>query len=91
MKDLGSFGITTVYTIIRHLYVRMTFYPKGPTLSGMTDDIVALQALILATQGSAGWLIAMSIGILIAEVIAIVLVIIDLQPNGKLIAGILVN
>ena len=90
MKYLGSFGITTVYTIIRHLYVRMTFYPKGPTAS-VTDDFVALQGLILLTQGSAGWLIAMSIGILIAEVIAIVLVIIDLQPNGKLIVGILVN
>ena len=58
----------------------------GPT----TNDITELQTLILSTQGSAAWLIVMSFGIVIAEAIAIVLIIIDLQGNGKLIVGILV-
>ena len=52
-----------------------------------------LKALILSTQGSAGWLITMSIVIVIAEIAAIVLIagtIIDLQPNVKLIIGITV-
>ena len=49
-----------------------------------------LQGLIVLTQDSAAWLIVMSIGIVIAEAIAIVLIIIDLQGNGKLIVGILV-
>ena len=63
----------------------------GPT-TGNTffEDIVELQTLVLSTQGSAAWLIVMSIGIVIAEAIAIVLIIIDLQGNGKLIVGILV-
>ena len=61
----------------------------GPTTSDF-KVITELQTLILSTQGSAAWLIIMSIGIVIAEAIAIVLIIIDLQGNGKLIVGILV-
>ncbi|CAI8025063.1 hypothetical protein GBAR_LOCUS14502 [Geodia barretti] len=59
----------------------------GPTTG--SSSFVELQTLILSTQGSAAWLIVMSIGIVIAEAIAIVLIIIDLQGNGKLIVGIL--
>ncbi|CAI8025065.1 hypothetical protein GBAR_LOCUS14502 [Geodia barretti] len=63
----------------------------GPTTGNtLIEDTVELQTLILSTQGSAAWLIIMSIGIVIAEAIAIVLIIIDLQGNGKLIVGILV-
>ena len=63
----------------------------GPTTGNtLIEDTVELQTLILSTQGSAAWLIVMSIGIVIAEAIAIVLIIIDLQGNGKLIVGILV-
>ncbi|CAI8025062.1 hypothetical protein GBAR_LOCUS14502 [Geodia barretti] len=62
----------------------------GPTTGNtLIEDTVELQTLILSTQGSAAWLIIMSIGIVIAEAIAIVLIIIDLQGNGKLIVGIL--
>ncbi|CAI7997243.1 hypothetical protein GBAR_LOCUS2117 [Geodia barretti] len=60
----------------------------GPT-TGIFEDVAELQALILSTQDSAAWLIVMTIGIVIAEAIAIVLIIIDLQGNGKLIVGIL--
>ena len=61
----------------------------GPT----TGALAAQRALILATQDSAGWLIAKSIIIVIAEVAAIVLIIgiiINLQPKVKLIIEILV-
>ncbi|CAI7997249.1 hypothetical protein GBAR_LOCUS2117 [Geodia barretti] len=45
----------------------------GPT-TGIFEDVAELQALILSTQGSAAWLIVMTIGIVIAEAIAIVLI-----------------
>ncbi|CAI7997253.1 hypothetical protein GBAR_LOCUS2117 [Geodia barretti] len=62
----------------------------GPTTGNtLIEDVVELQGLIVLTQDSAAWLIVMTIGIVIAEAIAIVLIIIDLQGNGKLIVGIL--
>ena len=47
--------------------------------------------LILRTQAAAAWLVAMSIGVTIAEIIAIVLVIVNLQGTGKLVAAVLVR
>ena len=57
----------------------------------LSDEGRELRALILTTQAAAGWLIAMSIGVVVAEVIAIVLVIVNLQGTQKLVVGILVS
>ena len=50
-----------------------------------------LQDLIILTQGAAGWIIFMGIGLVIAEIIGLVLVILNLQSTVKLVFGVLVS
>ena len=57
----------------------------------MTDNQQDLLNLINGSVGAAGWLIVMTVGILIAEIIAIVIAIVNIQPTVKLIFGIIVS
>lgn len=54
-------------------------------------DVVNLQDFIYGSLSAAGWIIFMAGGILIAEIVAIVLVIFAAEPNWKMIIGILVS
>ena len=57
----------------------------------LTDDQKALLNLINGSLGAAGWLIVMSVGIVIAEIIFTVISIVNIQPTVKLIFGIIVS
>ena len=61
------------------------------TVGTLTDDFALLLALINGSLGAAGWLIVMTIGVVIVEIIAIVLVLINVQGTAKLVLGILVS
>lgn len=55
------------------------------------DDIVDLQSLIFGSLSAAGWLMFMAGGILIAEGIAIILVIYGLQSTWKMVFTVMVS
>ena len=71
-------------TIIRNF---VFFY----TVSHLSDDVDDLLNLINGSLSAAGWLIAMSVGIIIAEIIFTVIAIINIQSTTKLIFGIIVS
>ena len=54
-------------------------------------DIVKLQGLIFGSLSVSGWLMLMAGGILIAEIIAIVLVVFGLESTWKMIFSIIVS
>lgn len=66
-----------------------TFPCIGPLR--LPSSLQDLQKLITGTLAAAGWLILMTIGIVIAEIIAIVLVILNLQSTVNLVFSIIVS
>ena len=57
----------------------------------LTDDAEDLLNLINRSLRAAGWLILMSVGIVIAVIIFTVIAIVNIQPTVKLIFGIIVS
>ena len=96
-RQLYDASIATVSTMIISLYiiVLIKFYftkQHVPIHAGaLTTDEEELQALIVFTEAAGGWLIFMNIGIVIAVIIAIVLLIANIQGTVKLVVGVLVS
>ena len=57
----------------------------------LPDTFKKLLALINGSLGAAGWLIEMTIGVVMAEIIVIVLAMINVQGTVKLVFGIIVS
>ena len=59
----------------------------------LSDDEEDLLNLINGSVGAAGWLIVMSVGIIIAEIIftVVAIVLVNIQPTVKLVLGIIVS
>ena len=57
----------------------------------LSDEVQDVRNLFLLSQAAAGWLIALNIGIVIAEIIAIILVIVNLEGTGKIVIAVLVR
>ena len=93
-RQLYDASIATI-TMITVINVLIKFYftkQHVPIHAGaLTADEEELQALIVFTEAAGGWLIFMNIGIVIAVIIAIVLLIANIQGTVKLVVGVLVS
>ena len=77
------------------MLTKNALHSPGISLTGdkLSDDAEDLLNLINGSLGAAGWLIVMTVGIVIAEIVFIVLslVLVNIQPTVKLIFGIIVS
>ena len=81
-------------TLMLNFLYKLSF-TNIPTVS-LTGNLLPKDAedllnLINGSLGAAGWLIVMSVGIVIAEIIFTVISIVNIQPTVKLIFGIIVS